>query len=303
MIALLVACGAALATGLTRRSSDSASSADAQDNTASLAQAWVRTDTFGISYLYPTRYGGTYWVSRWERPRSFSGVDPDDPWFDADHGSASYRAGGGELTISGSTPRMYVHDPQEERQWRDIEATVYAKRVRDTGIPHAGITIVARSNHLRTEDGSADPCDTRGYGGRLRFDGHADFEKETSHPENEAVDNVQVFPGGLPVDRWLGLKLVVYDGADGVHLELWLDQAEGRGGGAWRLVAEAVDNGRLFGRVPCAAGVDPRMALTSSGERPGSESGRPNLSVFFRSDGIGPDGLVYKWASIREISP
>ena len=99
------------------------------------------------------------------------------------------------------------------------------------------------------------------------------------------------------------MKYLVYDKSDGVHLELWLDQSDGKDGGRWKLVDEVVDNGHLFGNVPCAPGIDPQMALTNAPHRAGSESGKPNLSVYFRSDGIDPSGLVYKWASIREISP
>lgn len=260
-------------------------------------------DAFGIAYVYPTRPGGTHWTSRWGPPRRFSGVDPHDPWFDADHGSGSYWAAGGRLWISGAAPRMYVHDPAQERQWGDVEATVYALRVEDSGVPYSGITIVARTNHLRTEDGSSGLCDTRGYGGRLRFDGHADIEKETAHPDNQAINSVEVFAGGLPLLTWIGVKFVVYDAPDGVHLELWLDMTSGRDGGDWKLINEAVDHGSLFGIVPCAPGVDPQLALTSAPQRDGSESGKPNLSVYFRSDGIGPDGLAYRWASVREIAP
>lgn len=267
------------------------------------AQARARSDVFGVAFVHPSRPGGTYWISRWDRDRRFSGVDPQDPWFDADHGSGSFHAGGGLLRITGDTPRMYIHDPEQRRQWRDVEATVYARRVSDDAIPYAGITIVARTNHLLTEDGSSDLCDTRGYGGRLRFDGHADLEKETAHPRNDAISNVEVFPGGMPSEQWIGVKFAVHDASDGVHLELWLDRTGGRGGGDWRLVAQAVDDGRLFGKAACAPGVDPLAPLAGGPTRPGSESGRPNLSVYFRSDGIAADGLVYRWASVREISP
>ena len=271
-------------------------------NRATQAQVRARADTFGIDYLRPTLSGGSYWISNWAAHRSFSGVDPQDPWFDADHGSGEYVAGDGRLEVSGQTPRMYIHDPLGQRQWRNVEVTVYARRVRDEGIPYAGITIVARSNHLDTNSRAA-RCDTRGYGARLRFDGHADFEKETSHPHNQAISNTPVFPDGMPTGQWIGLKYVVFDASDGVHLELWMDLTDGKDGGTWRPIDQVVDDGHLFGQVPCAPGIDPQLALTGSPDRPGSESGKPNLCVYFRSDGIDRDGLVYKWASVREISP
>jgi hypothetical protein len=272
-------------------------------NQASAEQAKATSDAFGIRFLQPTRPQGTYWISRWGAPREFTGVDPQDPWFDADHGSGSFSAGGGRLRISGETPRMYVHDPALQRQWRDVEVTVYFQRVADSGIPFAGMTAVVRANHLSTEDGGADSCDTRGYGGRFRFDGHADFEKETAHPRNEATANRTLFPEGMPAGVWLGYKFVVFDADDGVHLQLWLDTTDGRHGGDWQLVDAMVDDGHRFGSVPCAPGIDPQLALTNAPDRAGSESGRPNASVYFRSDGIADGGLVYKWASIREIAP
>ena len=136
----------------------------------------------------------------------------------------------------------------------------------------------------------------------MRYDGHIDFEKETAFPVNEAVANKLFWPGSLPKDRWIGMKFVTVDRQDGVHLEMWVDLTDGENGGDWKLVNSFTDDGRTFGYEPCAAGIDPQMALTNSTSRRGSETGLPNLTVYFRSDGVAQDGLAYKWASIREIS-
>jgi hypothetical protein len=276
-------------------------SAPLLDNQATAADVEATRDEFGIRFLQPTLPRGTYWKSSWQRPRSFTGVDPADPWFDSDHGSASYRVDGGRLFISGKVPRMYVHDPHMSRQWGDVEITMYVRRVSDDRIPYAGMTAVARSNHLDTGSGTR-RCDTRGIGARIRYDGHADFEKETAFPVNEATHNTEIWPQGMPHRRWIGFKFLVFDRPEGVHLELWMDLSNGRNGGRWRQVAAMVDDGRVLGSVPCAPGIDPKLALTKHPSRAGSETGLPNLTVYFRSDGVHRDGLVYKWGSVREIA-
>lgn len=262
-------------------------------------------DKFGITkiHLSPTG-GGLKWESDWRKPRQILGkVDSEDSWFTVPDSNASYTIEDNELRISGQVPRMYIRDPALNRQWRDVEITMYFKRVRDSGTPYAGMVAVARSNHGATGSVTDNPCDSRGLGARLRADGYADFEKETAHPQNENYEKEKIWKsGGMPKNVWTGFKYIVYDLPNGfVKMELWMDQTEGRDGGQWQMVYQMTDDGNQLGRVPCAPGIDPRMPLTNSPDRAGSESGKPNLSVYFRSDGVGEDGLIYRQGSVREI--
>ncbi len=248
------------------------------------------------------------WHARWDAPaRRFSGRDPHDPWFDADHGEASYVVSGdGTLQISGRVPRMYVHDPALARQWRNVEITMYFRRIADQGVPWAGMVSVARTNHGTTGDEERDLCDTRGLGARMRYDGAVDFEKETAHPRSEPVAHRPYWRGGMPFERWIGYKHVVYDVApERVRQELWIDESGGEAGGRWQLLNAYEDDGTRFGAhsSACRPGVSPALVLSNLPARPGSESGKPNISVYFRSDEVAAGGLVYKWGSVREIEP
>jgi hypothetical protein len=109
----------------------------------------------------------------------------------------------------------------------------------------------------------------------------------------------------FPYGSWIGYKLIVYDLANGdVKLENYMDLTNGVDGGTWTLVNSLVDTGKNFGvgGVPCAPGIDPALKLGDGDARPGSESGRPNAAVYWKSDNVGPNGLIYKWMSVREIS-
>ncbi len=278
--------------------------------------------------LYPTVDGGQTWVSNWDRTpaRSFGpSIDPEDPWFDTDHGDAFYSIKEGILTVTtfrgkASNPRMYIHDPDGRSDWGNVEITTYARRIADKSISYAGIMAYARTNHGAIGDEKMNLCDTRGYGGMLTYRGVAKFEKETAHGLDDGYAQVGSrthWQAGMPFNQWVGYKFVVRDSPSGtVQMEIWVDESDRKEGGDWKRITDFEDDGTNFGigydsccdpgrdgDGRCKAVVPPQMPLVVSDNRLGSETGRPNKVVYFRSDGVEENGLQYRWMSVREVEP
>jgi hypothetical protein len=268
------------------------------------------TDRFGVYRLYRTAASGKEWTAKWDdgadRTVTSGLSDAKDPWLSFRGEGMFHIDGQGQLVLSGPSPEMFVRDPSLDvkNSWRNVEMTVYAKRLSGYAAAWGGIEGVARTNHGVT-GGGADFCDTRGIHARMRSDGHIDFEKETGHPNYAAIADKPLW-SALPYDAWIGYKLVVYDLPNGnVKLELWYDDTDGAGGGDWVKINELEDNGANFGvgGVPCKAGLDPAMRLANADDRQGTESGKPNMAVYWRSDAVNANGLIYKKMSVREIDP
>ena len=255
--------------------------------------AFGATDSFGITQLNPT--SGRIWVSNWANgaPRTIQSGDRDpyDSYnlFVARGDGKTTINGSGIATLTGSAPRMYLYNAAKEKIWGDVEITFYAKRISEAQtLSYQGFTAAAKTDH--TND-TTDICGTRGYFGRMLYDGRMDFEKEINHHADDGyVQFGSVKPWtSLPKNQWIGYKFIARDDGSSVKFELYRDLTGGTNGGDWKLMTSATDSGQYgAGHTPCAAGINPAQVLTGS-----------NVSVYVRNDGLGQ--AQYKWFSVREI--
>lgn len=274
-------------------------------------KADVPRDRFGIKMLFPTRPGGREWQAKWDnsRARAFTGIDPNDPWFDAGHGRGKYAVdGNGRLTATGPTVRMYVHDPARKIEWgENLEITVYLMRISETKlISYSGLQIFARTTHGTVGNETRNLCDDRGYGAKVTVDGRWEFEKEIAHGRENGeamVASARPWPE-LPKNVKVGVKYVLRNLATNtqVKVEFYRDLAGGAEGGKWEKITEFVDTGRNWGvgRTAPAPGVAPELPLIRSMVLPSSESKLPMLSVYLRHEYA---TMEYEKFSIREIEP
>jgi hypothetical protein len=199
-------------------------------------EVFTATDKFGIDELYPTADNGPVWFLNNEQPEedddflmtSAEDIDlqeENSDIFELDAETGSQKHG----------VRLHANSP--DGKWKNLEMTGYFKL-------HEGndqFTLIARQGPTYNDDGG---CGAYGYYGLLDANGDAYFKKKLFHHggytdrtavEENVVDDLD--------DRWVGIKLVVYDldGGDEVKLELWVDDGDEENN--WKKVTEYVDDG------------------------------------------------------------
>ncbi len=289
---------------------DSDTDADSDTDVDSDTDSDEGVDRFGITELFGTRPGGREWSAKWDNgsARTFTAIDPEDPWFDADHGDGEYTVDGqGTLTASGDYVRMYVHDPALTEEWGDnLEITLYFQRISETELlSYSGLQIFARTNHGTIGDEDENLCDSRGLGGKITVDGRFSFEKESRHHGDGYSDLGTEEPWDeLPFNTPIGVKYVLRnkDSDTKVRVELYRDVNDGQGGGAWEKISEATDDGTNWGTdaESCKSGVDAALPLIRELMLPDSETGKPVISVYLRCEHC---TMSFTRFSVRQIEP
>jgi hypothetical protein len=256
-------------------------------------------DAFGVGELYPSSLvNQREWYANWNvtaHDLTAINTDPYDPQFVA-HGRNDTKIhffGNGIVNMSGTQPRMYVHDPNFKLKWRNEEVTYYGKRISESS-PNssAGFLIGARSNHLVEVNGT---CNVDTYYSRMTYIGGANFKKEINFPDATVSEPVRSAlnlggDGTIPKNTWIGHKLVLRDVDNGTHvrMEMYLDLTDGANGGKWILAANYTDDGNWkIPPEPC--GIPRNKILLES-----------NPATFIRNTNI--NSALYKKWSIREIN-
>ncbi len=259
-----------------------------------------------IKMLYPTKGSGRVWRAQWSYRNKIiirSGdSDPLDEEFTSRGNGEVVIDGNGIVHLQGDSPRMYVHDVSKEKKWNNVEVTVYAKRISESGIMSSqGIVIGARSDHQDVT--LTNPCLGAAYYGRLLYDGRAVFQKEVMHegaystnkPSENNKAKWDTLDGTMPRNVWIGMKFIVKTQPDAkfVNLELHRDLTDGKNGGTWEKVAEYTDSGDW---AQTNSSMDVMKTCGYSANKVLLE---PGTSVFIRNDKI--EDVAYKLFSIREI--
>jgi hypothetical protein len=198
-------------------------------------EALAAPDKFGIEEIYPTENNGPVWFLNEEDPEddeNFLMTSAEDIELEEEDSDVF------ELDAETGTQKhgVRIHADSPDDEWRNMEMTGYFRLQEGND----QFTLVARQGPTYNDDGG---CGAYGYYGMLSAEGDAFFKKKLFHHggysdrtavEENVVDDLH--------DRWVGIKLVVYDlDDDAVKLELWVD--DGNEENNWRKVTETVDDG------------------------------------------------------------
>ena len=227
----------------------------------SLAQSKPATVTLTVNSVNDTpltnnetSWNSDHWDNGNSRQLSSAGTrDPDDPtqWSMMRGRDTLVFDGNGIMTMSGEQPRIYLSflGPEDipNKFWKNVEATVYYKRVKDNSTNWGGIVIGIRSGPEGHTMEFA--CTATTYYARIRHDGKMDFQKELMHPASQVRESRPIWgEGPLPFDQWIGMKFVIHnvDNDQHVKLELYRDLTEGINGGVWENIPTLVDGTRTI---------------------------------------------------------
>ena len=195
-------------------------------------------DKFGIEEIYPTASNGSVWYLNNEDPQSdgnFYFTSLEDIGLDEEEHQGEFKMDA-ETGTERHGVRIHVDSPKG--QWKNVEMSGYFKMVNGED----EFTMIARHGPSYHDNGG---CDAYGYYGMLSAEGDAFFKKKTYHHGGGYTDRTAVAENVVDElqDRWIGIKLIVYDvsGEDDVKLELWVDNGDETNN--WKKVTEYIDNG------------------------------------------------------------
>jgi hypothetical protein len=292
---------------------------------AMILYAGAALDTFGISKLYETKPGTREWNSaHWSNGHArliqYDG-DAYDPtgWTD-NHSSGDndslYINGNGMLMINGEGPRFHINSTERysgsgptpimaPQSFLNTEATGYYRRLTTGGSAYDGMEIQVRTDPLAHGSTGGNVCDATGLASRFRDDGKWDWEKELKHPASTVYSTKYNYDaplfgqGTIPLNRWIGMKFLVYNIDNNTHvkLETYIDTVSDvtngppANGGTWKFVGSMIDTGNNWpgADISGCPGLTQNMAVTVG-----------HGTMLIRTDG---EACNWKMLSIREIDP
>jgi len=272
-------------------------------------------DKWGVTHLYNSA-GTRDWYSSWDNGHArtwgskgtkYRNADPDDPMVDL-HCKTEERGikttasvdGKGTLTLSGTTPRLYINDATHKLKWLNVEMTTYYRVVKKhpAGGAYVACRLCGRSNHQNEYNCSASGT---GYSFEAKnSNGYNQLKKELVHPAY--ADNIVSSTKGVTTGKWYGHKLIVLTQKDGsVLVQGYRDQTDVKDG--WKPLVKTVDNGNWqMSDNADEEAFNSAKSCTEFKKYPTTTSilDKPAVSCYLRCDN---NVVQFRYFSIIEIKP